>query len=50
MSENNIMEGITLTSSAADKVRSALKIENKEGYYLRMKVLKLYVICKVGCI
>ena len=38
MSENNIMEGITLTSSAADKVRAALKVENKEGYYLRMSV------------
>ena len=38
MSENNIMEGITLTSSAADKVKSALKVENKEGYYLRMSV------------
>ena len=31
MSENNIMEGITLTSSAADKVKSALKVENKEA-------------------
>jgi|TARA_Y100000996_G_scaffold415275_1_gene409099 iron-sulfur cluster assembly protein len=38
MSEKNIMEGITLTGTAADKVRSALKVENKEGYYLRMSV------------
>ena len=38
MSNDNIMEGITLSSQAADKVRSALKIENKEGYYLRMSV------------
>ena len=35
MSEN-IMEGITLSSQAADKVRSALKIEGKDGYNLRM--------------
>ena len=32
------MEGITLTNQAADKVRSALKIEGKEGYNLRMSV------------
>ena len=38
MSENKIMEGITLTGKAANKVKSALKIENKEGYYLRMSV------------
>ena len=38
MSEKNIMNGITLTGTAADKVRSALKVENKEGYYLRMSV------------
>ena len=38
MSNQNIMEGITLTSQAADKVKSALKIEDKEGYYLRMSV------------
>ena len=39
MSDNkNIMEGITLTDKAADKVKSALKIEGKEGYYLRMSV------------
>ena len=38
MSNNDIMEGITLTSQAADKINSALKIENKEGYYLRMSV------------
>ena len=37
MSEN-IMEGITLSIPAADKVRSALKIEGKEGYNLRMSV------------
>ena len=37
MSEN-IMEGITLSSQAADKVRSALKIEGKEGFNLRMSV------------
>ena len=37
MSEN-IMEGITLSSRAADKVRSALKIEGKDGYNLRMSV------------
>ena len=37
MSEN-IMEGITLSSQAADKVRSALKIEGKDGYNLRMSV------------
>ena len=33
MSEKNIMEGITLTTQAADKVKSALKLENKEGPY-----------------
>tara|TARA_B100001123_G_C14426889_1_gene677038 strand:- start:140 stop:487 length:348 start_codon:yes stop_codon:yes gene_type:complete len=38
MSENNIMEGITLTNKAAEKVKSSLKIENKEGYSLRMAV------------
>ena len=38
MSEKNIMEGITLTTQAANKVKSALKLENKEGYYLRMSV------------
>ena len=38
MAEKNIMEGITLTTHAADKVKSALKLENKEGYYLRMSV------------
>ena len=32
------MEGITLTDKAADKVKSSLKLENKEGYYLRMSV------------
>ena len=37
MSEN-IMEGITLSSQAADKVRSALIIEGKEGFNLRMSV------------
>jgi len=37
MSED-IMEGIVLTSQAANKVRSALKIEGKEGYNLRMSV------------
>ena len=37
MSEN-IMEGITLSTQAADKVRSALKIEGKEGFNLRMSV------------
>ncbi|MAX12861.1 MAG: iron-sulfur cluster assembly accessory protein [Candidatus Marinimicrobia bacterium] len=37
MSEN-IMDGITLSSQAADKVRSALKIEGKEGFNLRMSV------------
>ena len=34
----DIMEGITLTNQAADKVKSALKIEGKEGYNLRMSV------------
>jgi len=34
----DIMEGIALTNQAADKVRSALKIEGKEGYNLRMSV------------
>ena len=38
MSSNSIMEGITLTTAAADKVKSALKIEKKEGYHLRMSV------------
>ena len=37
MSED-IMEGITLTDQAANKVRSAFKIEGKEGYNLRMSV------------
>ena len=32
------LEGITLTDKAADKVISSLKLENKEGYYLRMSV------------
>ena len=32
MSDKNIMEGIKLTSQAADKIKSALKIEDKEGY------------------
>ena len=32
------IEGITLTDKAADKVKSSLKLENKEGYYLRMSV------------
>ena len=32
------LEGITLTDKAANKVKSALKLENKEGYYLRMSV------------
>jgi|TARA_Y100000817_G_scaffold155814_1_gene121795 iron-sulfur cluster assembly protein len=38
MSDSKIMEEITLSSAAADKVRSSLKIEKKEGYYLRMSV------------
>ena len=38
MSDSKIMDGITLSSSAADKVRSSLKIEKKEGYYLRMSI------------
>ena len=33
-----IMEGIELTESAAKKVRSALKVDKKEGYFLRMSV------------
>ena len=38
MSDDKIMEGIKLSNAAAEKIRSALKIENKEGYNLRMSV------------
>ena len=34
MSEKNIMEGITLTTQAADKVKSALKLENNDKFVI----------------
>ena len=41
MSDNNIMEGIKLSSQAADKVRSALKIENRKNISLVQNFIKI---------
>tara|TARA_A100001011_G_C14314035_1_gene847048 strand:+ start:2166 stop:2513 length:348 start_codon:yes stop_codon:yes gene_type:complete len=38
MPDSSIMDGIKLTLGAADKIRSTLKLEKKEDYYLRMSV------------